>query len=39
MAITTKMVKLESMNAKKPEEIVNDPRQKHHIGEVTTLPT
>ena len=29
MASATKMVKLESMNAKKPEEIVNDARQKH----------
>ena len=29
MASATKMVKFESMNAKKPEEIVNDARQKH----------
>ena len=39
MASATKMVKLESMNAKKPEEIVNDAQRKHRIGEVTTLPT
>ncbi len=37
MAVTTEMVKFERMNAKKPEEIMNDARQKHRIGEVTTL--
>jgi len=37
MAITAAVVKLESMNAKKPEEIVNDARRKHLIVGVTTL--